>query len=249
MRPETKSVYGPVWTRRFGWDLGINLLPLGRKLCTFDCVYCQYGSTPVVCRTNSMPVPDALVAEWDLQVHSCESAGMGVHHTTVSGNGEPTMHPKFAAFARHLVLWRNRRFPSMKLAILTNGYRLHDSTIREAVELFDEPIVKLDAATSAKWLAINQPLVPFSVDRLIETLQQCNHVMLQTMFLKGMNDGPADLEAWKAAIAKIKPREVQIYTVTRTTAIPDILPVRDADLLAIAEEATRELGIPVRAYL
>jgi len=39
------NVYGPVLSRRLGWSLGINLLPIDRKVCSFDCIYCQYGKT------------------------------------------------------------------------------------------------------------------------------------------------------------------------------------------------------------
>ena len=37
--------YGPIISRRFGVSLGINLLPAGRKVCSFNCVYCQYSWT------------------------------------------------------------------------------------------------------------------------------------------------------------------------------------------------------------
>ena len=39
--------YGPVLSRRLGRSLGVNLLPDGYKLCSFDCVYCHYGPTHV----------------------------------------------------------------------------------------------------------------------------------------------------------------------------------------------------------
>lgn len=249
MKLEQRSVYGPVWTRRFGWDLGINLLPLARKLCTFDCVYCQYGPTSGIFRTKLLPESDIVVAEWELQVRACQTAGMPLTHTTVSGNGEPTMHPHFEQFAASLVRWRNLRVPDMKLAVLTNGYRLNDPKIREACLLFDEPIVKLDAAIPEKWRMINQPLTPFSVERLIATLKECRGVIIQTMFMKDLNDADSDIRAWREALAEIRPREVQIYTVTRTPAHPEVQPVTDLRLLAIAEEATKELNIPVRAYI
>lgn len=250
MRLEQRTVYGPVWTRRFGWDLGINLLPTARKLCTFDCVYCQYGTTPGMFRTKMLPDPDLVVAEWELQVKASQAAGMTLGHTTVSGNGEPTMHPHFVRFATSLVRWRDLRVPDMKLAVFTNGYRLHEPGVREALLLFDEPIVKLDSAEPDRWRAINHPMIPFSVERLIADLKQCNgKIMIQTMFLKGLNDSPSDIQKWKEALAEIRPREVQVYTVTRAPAHPEVQPVLDKELLAIAEEASRELNTPVHAFV
>ena len=36
-------VFGPIFSRRLGSSLGVNLLPSKGKLCNFDCVYCECG--------------------------------------------------------------------------------------------------------------------------------------------------------------------------------------------------------------
>jgi hypothetical protein len=36
-------VYGPIHSRRLGVSLGMELMPLEHKLCTFNCVYCECG--------------------------------------------------------------------------------------------------------------------------------------------------------------------------------------------------------------
>jgi wyosine [tRNA(Phe)-imidazoG37] synthetase (radical SAM superfamily) len=38
-------VFGPIKSRRLGISLGVNLLPLSRKACTFNCLYCECGWT------------------------------------------------------------------------------------------------------------------------------------------------------------------------------------------------------------
>ena len=41
-------IYGPIHSRRLGTSLGVELMPLDHKLCTFNCVYCECGwNTPV----------------------------------------------------------------------------------------------------------------------------------------------------------------------------------------------------------
>ena len=35
--------YGPIHSRRLGTSLGMEIMPLEHKLCTFDCVYCECG--------------------------------------------------------------------------------------------------------------------------------------------------------------------------------------------------------------
>ena len=35
--------YGPIHSRRLGTSLGMELMPLAHKLCSFNCVYCECG--------------------------------------------------------------------------------------------------------------------------------------------------------------------------------------------------------------
>ena len=37
------TVFGPIFSRRLGNSLGINLLPENGKICNFDCIYCECG--------------------------------------------------------------------------------------------------------------------------------------------------------------------------------------------------------------
>ena len=50
-------IFGPVHSRRLGISLGINLLPEGGKLCSFDCVYCECGLNSE--RRTHNPLPSA----------------------------------------------------------------------------------------------------------------------------------------------------------------------------------------------
>ena len=38
-----ETVFGPIFSRRLGSSLGINLLPEKGKICNFDCIYCECG--------------------------------------------------------------------------------------------------------------------------------------------------------------------------------------------------------------
>ena len=38
-------IFGPVHSRRLGLSLGVNLLPVSSKLCSFDCIYCECGKS------------------------------------------------------------------------------------------------------------------------------------------------------------------------------------------------------------
>ena len=39
-------IVGPIRSRRLGSSLGVNLLPTNRKICSFDCTYCECGYNP-----------------------------------------------------------------------------------------------------------------------------------------------------------------------------------------------------------
>ena len=238
MELEHSVVYGPVKSRRFGWDLGINLLPLDHKLCCFDCVYCQYGFTPGMKndRYNFSSVGEINRA-WENQVKICVARGIPIHHTTLSGNGEPTMHPRFADVVRGLTKWRDANRPEIKLALLTTGYRCSDSEIREAMDLLDERIVKLDSAVPEKWRSINRPILPLSFEEFKKSLCKITNLTLQTMFIQNWNDSEEDIKAWKTAIAEIQPMAVQIYTISRSPALANLKPVTQEFLQRLAEES------------
>jgi hypothetical protein len=40
----SETIFGPIHSRRLGSSLGINLLPVDRKYCNFNCVYCECGA-------------------------------------------------------------------------------------------------------------------------------------------------------------------------------------------------------------
>jgi wyosine [tRNA(Phe)-imidazoG37] synthetase (radical SAM superfamily) len=166
---------------------------------------------------------------------------------TIAGNGEPTMHPHFVEIAHKIKEWRDQSAPSLRLALLSNGYRIHQPGIRKAMTLFDEPIIKLDSAIPEKITSVNRPTFSFQLDRFIEDLKKCNRIMIQTMFVKGYNDGPEDLREWMEALKRIQPSEVQIYTISRTPPNP-VWPISNRELQAIANVTSTLIGIPVHAY-
>lgn len=247
---ETGIIYGPVRSRRFGWDLGINLLPANRKLCTFDCIYCQYGFTGHG-SDGVIRFPDiqSVLNGLEERLAECEKIGMRIRHTTIAGNGEPTMHPEFAYLAERLIHWRNENAPWIRFAILSNGYRIHLPEIRYTLGLFEEPILKLDAGDSIKLGQINQPLVRMDLPAYLENLKKCSHVILQTMFLKGWNDGIQDLASWMKAVAEVRPESAQIYTLDRNPAMPGLQPLSNEALQKIARDTSVFSGVPVHAYL
>ena len=45
-------VFGPILSRRLGNSLGINVLPNEKKVCNFNCVYCECGWNELTKKLN-----------------------------------------------------------------------------------------------------------------------------------------------------------------------------------------------------
>jgi wyosine [tRNA(Phe)-imidazoG37] synthetase (radical SAM superfamily) len=250
MQLEKSLVYGPIRSRRFGWDLGINLLPSDYKLCTFDCIYCQYGTTPPP-RNGAYAFPSSseVISAWEKQLADCEEKGIKIEHTTFSGNGESTMHPRFCEIVDQVVHWRDQNMPQIKLALLSNGFRIQSKKVRAAMEQFDEAIIKLDSALPEKFAKINRPLIDFSLTDFLQNLKKVHRPIIQTLFIKDSNDQYPDLLAWRNALFYVKPYAVQIYTVCRDTAVPGLLPLSESELRRIAEETVQITGLQVQVFV
>ena len=99
-------VFGPVVSRRLGVSLGINLLPKGGKVCSFDCIYCECGLNRERRTHNPLPTADEVVDALERRLHEICSRALVPDVLTIAGNGEPTLHP---AFPEELRLWLRLR--------------------------------------------------------------------------------------------------------------------------------------------
>ena len=129
---ERGFTYGPVLSRRLGRSLGINILPLERKVCSFNCVYCHYGVTPGATLTPAAedfpgvgPVLKAV--ELALRAHP------EVESLTFSGNGEPTLHPYFHELVFGVRQLRDRLAPRAQVTLFSNATALHLPQVQAAL--------------------------------------------------------------------------------------------------------------------
>jgi wyosine [tRNA(Phe)-imidazoG37] synthetase (radical SAM superfamily) len=103
-------VFGPVISRRLGNSLGINLLPNDKKICSFNCIYCECGLTlhgPVV---SGMPTRKEVRNELEKWLKYNDQLRAPLDTLTFAGNGEPTLHPSFRPLLTTVEL-RNRYNP------------------------------------------------------------------------------------------------------------------------------------------
>jgi wyosine [tRNA(Phe)-imidazoG37] synthetase (radical SAM superfamily) len=250
-----KIIFGPVKSRRLGVSLGVNLLPEKKKVCNFNCIYCECGWSQSVDKDGGyLPsrseVYDALASR--LQEMKVKNQKPDV--ITFAGNGEPTLHPDFSGIIDDTIKLRNNFFPEARIAVLSNSTTITNNAVREALLKVDMNILKLDSAYDLTVSIHNQPRVSLSVGELIENLRNFNgRLIIQTLFLRGSFNGkiidnttPDEINAWLNALAKIKPEEVMIYTISRDTPEGGMLIKVPAEELREIADRVEKLGIRTR---
>src|SRR5690554_4140780 len=84
-------IFGPVNSRRLGLSLGINLLPVNVKVCSFDCIYCECGFTPdKYTEKGIMPSREEVRQNLEKKLQEMAKDGRLPDVITFAGNGEPT---------------------------------------------------------------------------------------------------------------------------------------------------------------
>lgn len=248
-------IYGPVHSRRLGLSLGINLLPSGYKLCSFNCIYCQYGwtSKPTLAPTyqlRDLPRPDDVLAALRRALDALRAQGETIDSVTFAGNGEPTLYPDLAATIAGVKRVRDQFFPFAKVAMLSNSSTVGRPDVREALRLLDLRVMKLDAGSEERIRRINAPALPFHLDEIISGLKQLSDLTLQSLFVQGRvnNADPASVAVWIERVKEVAPTLVQIYSLAR---VPADRRVRQVDRFAlewIAAQVRRETGVEAEVF-
>ena len=88
-------VFGPIFSRRLGASLGINVLPERGKLCNFDCIYCECGWNSDGREDRRLPSAKELEKALEEKLSQCAENGSKIDSITFSGDGEPTLNPEF----------------------------------------------------------------------------------------------------------------------------------------------------------
>jgi wyosine [tRNA(Phe)-imidazoG37] synthetase (radical SAM superfamily) len=221
-------VYGPVNSRRLGHSLGINLLPAAEKVCTFNCVYCQYGWSDfeALGRVTVPPLPSR-----ERVREALEEALRG------------------AGARADVVALRDRLAPAARTAILSNSTTVADKAVRDALSLLDVRIMKLDAGTADTAVRYNQPVPGTDFEAMVAGLGGLADVTVQTLFSKGPsgNFSERDVAAWVGRVKALAPRSVQIYTLARGYPSAGIQPLSRLELADIAGELAKG-GVPGEVF-
>ena len=238
-------VFGPIHSRRLGSSLGINLLPERGKLCNFDCIYCECGWNADGLGDRRLPTAEELREALRAKLTACREAGTPIDSITFSGDGEPTLNPEFPEMVDITLALRDAFFPAAKVSILSNATRIGREAVFEALRKVDNPILKIDAATTELVRRINRPVGGgYDLDEVVANLRHFEgNFVLQTMFLRCPDfdsTAPENVEGWLRIVRELRPREVMVYTVDRETPLKGIAKVSPEEMAEIVRPLVEE---------
>lgn len=239
-------IYGPIHSRRFGNSLGINLMPTNCKLCTFNCIYCECGyNTPV--NNPQLPTPQQVKQQLLLTLQALNTP---IDVITFSGNGEPTLHPQFLQIIQDTINIRNQFAPNAKITVLSNSTQLYRPDVLKALQLIDNPVLKLDSAIKHTFQLIDQPVnQQLTPQQIISYLKSFNsNFTLQICFLKNPdnaqphidNTTQQELNALYNAINILKPKQIMIYCIDRLTPMTNLQKIKPETMNLIAQQLQQQ---------
>jgi wyosine [tRNA(Phe)-imidazoG37] synthetase (radical SAM superfamily) len=222
-------LFGPVPSRRLGMSLGIDLVP--KKVCTFDCVYCEVGkTTKLTLDVAEYILYDRVAGELEhFFEHNPEP-----DYITFSGSGEPTLNSRIGDV---LQLVKQKK-PQIPVAVLTNGSLLYRKKLREKLMDADVVLPSLDAATASCFMKLNRPAAGLEIKEYIRGLidfrkEFKGKIWLEVFILPDYNNGEEQLLALRKAIAAINPDRVQLNTLDRPGVINNLKKASQSELKSI----------------
>jgi wyosine [tRNA(Phe)-imidazoG37] synthetase (radical SAM superfamily) len=248
-------VFGPVRSRRLGLSLGINLLPQDKKVCTFNCIYCECGWTQSTFGDKiQFHGKNDIMNVLEIRFMDLLTRAVIPDSLTFAGNGEPTIHPEFAAIIDDTLELRDHFFPKARVAVLSNSTTLGIETVFNALMKVDN-VMKLDTGSEEMFRLINKPMIKVTLEEIVSNLMRFKgKLTIQTLLLKGTLNGKVfdntsgiELEKYLGHLKLIKPALVMLYPIDRPSPSGNIDKTSPEIIENIAGQV-RGLGIEVKVY-
>ena len=265
-----RFVYAVVSPRARGLSIGINFNP--DKGCNFDCVYCEVDRQ-IPGNDREIDV-DVMARELTETLQATVNGGLKevplyrnlpddllrVRHVTLSGDGEPTLSPRFAEVVRTVAHIRALgRFPFFKIVLVTNTSGLDLPEVQEGLKLLtrtDEIWAKLDVGTQSWMDTINQSQVPLQkILSNILLVARSRPVIIQSMFpsLDDAEPPEVEVEEYAQRLRKLKEAGaqislVQIYSANRPTHNPRCRHLSLRALSKIAQTVRQVAGLQAEVF-
>lgn len=246
--PTYQHLFGPVLSRRFGRSLGVDLQASGRKQCTLNCIFCQLGPTSA---TRIVREPDVPIEAVLTELEDWRQTGAPTDFITLSGNGEPTLHPGFG----RVIDWIRQATPYRSL-LLSNGSLFTLPEVRRDAARADVVKVSLHAGDDASFQRIVRPHQQLDLNAIIEGFrlfrrEYAGVLVVEVFIIPGINDTFETVDRIAAILRDIAPDHIQLNVIARPPAEATVvaLPRDQLKLLArrftpVAETPDMETPLP-----
>ncbi|MBN2073851.1 MAG: radical SAM protein [Actinobacteria bacterium] len=245
--------YGPVLSRRFGYSLGIDIIPY--KICSYDCIYCQLGKTTkmTVDRKSYIAIDHD---DFKNSLNSTIDKSQRIDYVTFSGSGEPTLNKDIGDLISDA-----KEITDIPVVVLTNGSLLDRQDVIDDIKKADLIKVSLDAPDQASLEKINYPHPDINFSSIIRGLNLLldsfnGSIWLEIMLVKGINDSIESAHNFEAILNELEDRKssaviekIHLNTPVRPPGKQDIQPPDYDRLLEIkniiGEKAEMIKGIDI----
>ena len=266
---DNRFVYAVVSARARGLSVGVNMNP--DKNCNFNCVYCEVHRNGEVREQLDVDLMAAELRKTLAMVragrlrerpwyHSLPDELLQLRHVALSGDGEPTLSPRFAEALQAVVHVRALGgFPFFKLVLITNATGLDLPHVQEGLKYFtmsDEIWAKLDGGTQAYVNKVNCSDIP--LEKVLSNLLLMGRqrpIVIQSLFpaIDGEEPPLEEIEQYARRLLELKDAGadislVQIYSATRPSANSQCghLPLRV--LSRIAQTVRQTTGLKAEVF-
>ncbi len=249
-------IFGPIKSRRLGISLGVNLLPLNKKHCTFNCLYCECGWTkPEKEACTVYPTREEIKEALENKLQTMQVRKAMLDTITFAGNGEPTLHKDFAGIIDDTIVLRDKYYPPARIAVLSNASMSGKKDVAGALKKVEQNILKLDAGTDKTFQKINNPRIEISLDEIIRNMEAFRgNLIIQALFVCGTYKGVSfdnttteEVSAWLQHLKKLQPSLVMIYPIARATPAEGVEKIPMETLEEIAQQV-EALGFDTEVY-
>ena len=205
-------IFGPILSRRLGFSLGVDIIPV--KTCSLDCVYCECGQTTLHTNNRGEYIPaEQIIGELDDFLNNNPPR---IDVITLAGSGEPTLNTGTGKIISHI----KTNYPQYKVALLTNAVLLSQKEVREEILLTDFVLPSVDAVFESSFQKINRPADGVRVDFVLDGLRKFTEIYkgilwVEYFVVSQINDSEDELCAFKKYFEEIKPARIQLNSLDR----------------------------------
>lgn len=196
------TTFGPIPSRRLGFSLGINNIPV--KHCSYACTYCQAGPTqPLEVKRQAFYSVQEIVAAVEQRLNDSQQKHQPIDFLSFVPDGEPTLDLHLAEEILAL-----RRF-NIPIALISNATLINDPAVIEALCLADWVSLKVDSVSEETWRMINRPFGRLRLGEILAGILAYRAVyagtlVTETMLLQGINDDEQHLQNTAHYLAQVQ---------------------------------------------